>query len=472
MPPKKILIIGETTSSREYLEELVQIIGFEALSIKKKTDFLAELQRFDPDLVLLGSCNSAAQAEAFAKVVESEKGGVPIVLIQGDTKKLKAADLPDIDNLAVLSANLKPNDLRHAIHKLIKDSENAEFRELDKVIVGQAQSMLNLKKHILDLSKSDVTVLITGESGTGKELVAESIHRFSARAKNPFIKVNSAALPSNLLESELFGYEKGAFTGAWQKKPGKFVLAHSGTLLLDEIGEIPLPMQAKLLQVLEDQQLSTLGSTSDTQIDVRVLAATNCNLAQMVSEGRFRSDLFFRLNVVHIHVPPLRERKEDINLLCDYFLDKYAERHDKPRTVLQETTMSLFHQYSWPGNVRELENIIQSITVLGNEESFWPKLQDNSGRLTSAPANDSRGPEGSAAAPVFSLDERPTLKEVCREAARRAETDAILDVLAYTRWNRRKAAKLLQISYKALLNKIKDYEIEQRYREYIGKDFA
>jgi len=302
-------------------------------------------------------------------------------------------------------------------------------------------------------------VLITGESGTGKELVARSIHDLSSRARSPFIKVNSAAIPSTLLESELFGYEKGAFTGAWQKKLGKFALAQSGSILLDEIGEIPLHVQPKLLQVLEDGELCPLGSTANTKIDVRVFASTNANLAQMVPTGRFRADLYYRMKVVDLHIPPLRERKEDLELLCDHFVLKHAPRDGARRDVPSRKAREFFYQHSWPGNVRELENVIKSLAVLGNEESFLERLSNQPQTLGASRKSGevirSERPNPNAPPAV----KRLSLKEFCRQAAGEAEARAIVDALDHTRWNRRRSAELLKISYKALLQKIKEYRI-------------
>ena len=348
----------------------------------------------------------------------------------------------------------------------MKEFGNPDYKELNNIIVGQAPTMMQIKRNIVRLSKSDVTILISGESGTGKELVARAIHKLSPRADKPFIKINSAALPTNLLESELFGFEKGAFTGAFQKKPGKFELAHSGTILLDEISEIPLPMQAKLLQVLQDNEFSSLGSITDTKIDTRVLAATNANLGEMVCEGRFRQDLYYRLNVVSIHMPPLRVRKEDIGLLCQHFLKIYAARHGRDHTLINERTREQFYQYSWPGNVRELQNFIQGITVLGDREAFYENMGNNG--PVSVFMNGQRVARPGSAVASGSVTRR-SLKEVCKEATRKAETEAIVDALFHTRWNRRKAAALLKVSYKAVLNKIKEYGIEAKYGELLKK---
>ena len=277
----KILIVEDSQSTRDYLTELVQILGFQAHPVMQKTHFLTDLNRHNPDVLLLGSCSNPGQMRAFAKVVELEKNYLPIIYIadrsDGDERKLE--ELLPGESTCCLPASFNPDELKLAIQRMIRESQDLEFEKLDQTIVGESPAIVDIKKHILRLSKSDVTVLITGESGTGKELVAKAIHDFSSRAKKPFIKVNSAALPDNLIESELFGYERGAFTGAWRNKPGKFLLAHAGTLLLDEIGEISLHLQPKLLQVLEDDEVPALGSTTNAKIDVRVLASTNSESA-------------------------------------------------------------------------------------------------------------------------------------------------------------------------------------------------
>ena len=472
MEATKILIVEDSHPTREYLTELVQILGFQAHPVMQKTHFLTDLNLHNPDLLLLGSCPNPGQMKAFIKVVELEKNCLPIICVTDGSNKdeMGFERLPSGDNICYLSESFNPDDLKLAIHRMIRESRDSEFVKLNETIVGESHAVAEIKQNILRLSKSDVTVLITGESGTGKELVAKAIHDFSPRAKKPFIKVNSAALPDNLIESELFGYEKGAFTGAWKNKPGKFILAHSGTLLLDEIGEISLHLQPKLLQVLEDDEIPALGSTINAKIDVRVLASTNSDLRQEVNAGRFRSDLYYRLNVVSIHLPPLRERTEDIAPLCRYFLKKHASLNGlngHSEIDIKDRTIEEMCRYPWPGNIRELENNLKSFFVLGDEESFLEKLRTR--HIGANPMSSMMPQQMAPFTAAYSNQPTPTLplKEVTREAARRAETDAILDVLSYTRWNRRKTAALLKISYKALLNKIKEYEIEDKYRQLV-----
>ena len=334
------------------------------------------------------------------------------------------------------------------------------------------------------VADTDVTVLVRGESGTGKELVARAIHKASPRRQRPFVKVNCAALPTELLESELFGFERGAFTGAIQEKPGKFEFANHGTMFLDEISEMQPPLQSKLLQVLQDGEFSRLGGRGDVHVDVRILTATNRDLESAVSNGQFREDLFFRLNVVCITLPPLRQRRDEILALTNRFTERYAQHYNRPRIELNAETLRLFEEYEWPGNVRELENMIKRAVVLGSDESVRRDLTDavaGRGRPMSPIPLFQGTPEVQPAAPVAAAPPPPvaappsrppappsappalsgTLKDIARQAAREAERELIFRTLQQTRWNRREAAEILGISYKALLYKIKEAEFDK-----------
>jgi len=472
MEPIRVLIVESSPGLRDYLAELTEINGCSTRCLTEKRKFLAELNRHAPNLVLLGPSNQLGQIRALSEVLEREKGRTPVLAIfdgNGPDEREKMSENP---NVFYLRTGFDTDELKQTIEDLVRDSQDDDFKKLNRIIIGRNPAMFQLKKHAIRLAKSDVTVLISGESGTGKELVARAIHKASPRADKPFVKVNSAALPTNLMESELFGFEKGAFTGAYNKKPGKFELAHCGTILLDEIGEIPLPLQAKLLQVLQDSEYSALGSIENTKVDSRVLAATNTDLTKMVAQGQFRADLYYRLNVVSLRVPPLRERKEDIGLLCEHFLRQYSERHNREYRPLAPWIREEFARYSWPGNVRELESFIQSMTVLGHKEGFSEKMgkfDQHHDFFSSWQQSPPEAETGSIVEKPMSLPTR-ALKKVCKRAVRKAETTAIMDVLFHTRWNRRKAADFLEISYKALLNKIKEYDIEDRYKKFAKKD--
>ena len=320
--------------------------------------------------------------------------------------------------------------------------------------------MRGVKEMIDRVAGTDATVLVWGESGVGKELVTRAIHDKSPRRDQPFVKVNCAALPLELLESELFGHERGAFTGAHRQKPGKFELAHNGTIFLDEIGEMPMPVQAKLIQVLQDREFSRLGSQSDIRVDVRVIAATNKDLERIVQQGHFREDLYYRLNVLNIHVPPLRERQEEIPVLVEYFLDQYSREYARPRQEVTAETMHLFMDHSWRGNVRELENVIKRIVALGTENQVVQELARRALDPSEAPAvvgaTVSPATAASAGPPARRWDEGMGLREIARRAAREAEEVALKDVLDRVRWHRVEAARRLKVSYKTLLRKMQE----------------
>ncbi|MFN8008866.1 MAG: sigma-54 dependent transcriptional regulator [Terriglobia bacterium] len=323
--------------------------------------------------------------------------------------------------------------------------------ERTPLLFGNSEKMREVQKIIDQVADTDITVLVRGESGTGKELVAREICTRSARRDKPFVKVNCAAIPSELLESELFGFEKGSFTGAISRKPGKFEFANHGTIFLDEISEMHPTLQAKLLHVLQDREFSRLGGDEDVSVDVRVITATNRQIEKELQNGTFREDLYYRINVVSIHLPPLRERKEDIPELSEFFLRKYSSIFDKRYRPLSSSTANALYAYSWPGNVRELENLIKKIVVFENEEYALQNLDP--GLMHAAPAIPA-GELGNGG--------RVSLKKIGKLAAQEAEKQLILQTLLETRWNRKKAADLLEISYKALLYKIKQAGLSKK----------
>jgi transcriptional regulator with PAS, ATPase and Fis domain len=351
----------------------------------------------------------------------------------------------------------------------MKDSVPADAVGADAAYpetIGESAAIESVKEKIAKVSDKNVTVLIRGESGTGKELVARGIHFGSKRRDESFVHVNCAALPSELLESELFGYAKGAFTGATHNKAGRFEKANKGTIFLDEIGSLTVPLQAKILQVLEDETISRLGSVRETPIDVRILAATNSNLEEKIVQGAFRSDLFYRLNVISIVVPPLRERKEDIDLLVDYFMEKYCIELGKKRVPMGKDIRDHFQRYLWPGNIRELENIIRGIIALQKTDVVYSELKLAEG------TGGAQGEELRSRVTILSQvwDDRKikqlikgkkdiSLKTITKEYVAEVEKEAISKALDHTRWNRKRAAELLQISYKTLLNRIDEFDL-------------
>ena len=318
----------------------------------------------------------------------------------------------------------------------------------DRLELCRSEAMQSVRDVIAKVAGANVTVLLHGESGVGKELVAHALHRAPPRASHPFLKVNCAALPEDLLESELFGHEKGAFTGAYRGKPGKFELAQHGTIFLDEIGEIPLRLQAKLLHILQDGEFARVGGEQMIHSDVRVIAATNRNLEAAIRAGSFREDLYYRLNVIAIRIPPLRDRLGEIAVLADHFLRRFNAEYGRS-VAMSAATLRMFTDYAWPGNVRELENAVKRMVVLGSAVARVEVVTDpEAGIIAPAPAM----------ALVSVPPTGPTsLKAIAREAARDAEVVLIRAALDRVKWNRTKAARLLQISYRTLLYKIGGY---------------
>ncbi len=331
---------------------------------------------------------------------------------------------------------------------------NRSMETIYQVFFTHSRKMEKLDTIISEVAGVDVPVLIEGESGTGKGVIAQTIHLRSRRQGKPLIKVNCAAIPQTLLESELFGFDKGAFTGAHLKKPGKFELANGGTIILNDIGEIDISIQAKLLQVLQDGEFSRLGGYGDVAVDTRVITTTKVDLEKSILEGLFREDLFFRINVIGLTVPPLRERKEQILPLTRYFLEVNQKKYGKSVPFPTSRTIEFFQEYNWPGNVRELENIVKRIILFGEEKVIQGPLENPS--LIKQRQQSSPSPHGEAT-PMRLL----TLKRIGKEAAEAAEKECIEKTLQETCWNRKEAAKILQVSYKALLYKIKKYRLHK-----------
>ena len=309
------------------------------------------------------------------------------------------------------------------------------------IVFGRTDAMQIVRDRLTKLAAANVPVLIQGESGTGKDIIARMIHSASPWRTGPWVKVNCPAIPGTLLESELFGYEKGAFTGAYGVKPGRVEMAHRGTLFLDEISELDLGLQSKLLQLLQDGQFCRIGAQEDKKVEVRVVCATNRKLEQEIENGTFRSDLFYRINVVNLHLPAMRERVADLEDLATYFLEYHNRKYNCRAKPLSSDMMSVMRKYHWPGNIRELENLIKRYVILGNEEVILADLTPRPPDLFNAD---------------LPLDGPISLKAITRQAVRELERKVILKVLQNHHWNRKQAARSLGISYRALLYKIRD----------------
>jgi two-component system response regulator AtoC len=311
----------------------------------------------------------------------------------------------------------------------------------ESIIFGHSEAMQALRARMDKVAAANVPVLIQGESGTGKDIIARMIHTRSPWKIGPYVKVNCPAIPGTLLESELFGYEKGAFTGAYGSKPGRVELAHRGTLFLDEISELDLALQSKLLQLLQDGQFCRIGAQEDKKVEVRVVCATNRRLEHEIENGTFRQDLFYRINVVNLALPPLRERRADIEDLAHYFLDHYNRKYNCRAKALSVELMAVLQKYHWPGNIRELENLMKRYVILGSEEVISSDLVTREQEYFN---------------PEINLDGPISLKKLTRQATRELERKIILKVLQAHHWNRKQAARALSISYRALLYKIRD----------------
>src|ERR1700726_57374 len=311
----------------------------------------------------------------------------------------------------------------------------------EAIVFGHTESMLAVRDRLIKLAGANVPVLIQGESGTGKDIIARMIHTASPWRSGPWVKVNCPAIPGTLLESELFGYEKGAFTGAFGMKPGRVEMAHRGTLFLDEISELDMALQSKLLQLLQDGQFCRIGRQEEKKVEVRVVGATNRKLEEEIAAGNFRADLFYRINVVNLYMPPLRERASDIPQLISYFIEYYNRKFNARAVLPSADLMNSLKKYHWPGNIRELENLIKRYVILGTEESISGDLHPREPDFFTAD---------------ISVDGPISLKKIARQAVRELERKIILKVLLHHHWNRKQAARALNISYRALLYKIRD----------------
>ncbi len=498
-----IAIVDDDSGFAGYLRTFLGVRGYEARSYTRGDEIVAAIRQGEPpDIVLLDVAMPGMDGLQTLKALKTARPELQVIMLSG---REQAAIIVEAVRLGAADYVVKPGDpeglgeialdaaIKQAIERSRLVSELSDLRrqlsdDQSEAFIGWGDSpaMRHVALIIEQVADSDVTVLIRGESGVGKELVARAIHQRSNRKQRPFVKVNCAALPAELLESELFGHEKGAFTGAATTRIGKFEQAHSGTIFLDEIGEMKPPLQAKLLHVLQDAEFTKLGSNKKINVDVRVVAATNRDLEQMMLRGDFREDLYYRLKVIEALVPPLRERRDEISSLTDFFIVKYSHRYNRPVRPLSDQLREKFLEYEWPGNVRELENMIKRFVILQDEQLVMrelnkPRVMPNPAGVTAPPSEYSppyhappqpvAAPPPAAAAEEEEGEDAPEpppqgqdgrrLSEVAREAALAAERAIISDTLRQVHWNRRKAAVLLGVSYKTLLNKIKETGIER-----------
>jgi two-component system response regulator AtoC len=461
----RVLVIDDDPGVRDYMEALVSRQGYHVDAVADGEQALATLSDTRPDVVTLDVVLPGMDGLETLRRLKQRLPEVPVVMLSGHGQARNIVEAMRLGASDFLRKPFEVEELELAFQKALE--KRALKQEVERLrgrarsetelllLCGDNQKMKELRDIIEQVADTDITVLVRGDSGTGKELVARTLFQLSDRRERPFVKVNCAALPSELLESELFGFEKGAFTGAQKRKLGKFEYANQGTIFLDEISEMHPALQAKLLQVLQDGEFSRLGGDGDVHVDTRVIAATNRNLEEAVADGSFREDLYYRLNVVTVHLPPLRDRKDGIPLLVDHFLKKNNEEYHKEMQHLSTETMNIFMNYHWPGNVRELENMVRRMVVLGSEQAVLEEIAVRGEPTTvDEPSADLLDLEALGA--DFSTGDGIDLKAISRRAAQIAEKRVIERVLQQTRWNRKEAAGRLQISYKALLYKMKE----------------
>jgi len=459
-----VLVIDDDPGIREYLEALATRQGYGVHTAVDGETALENLDQTRPDVITLDVVLPGMDGLETLRRIKQRAPEVPVIMLSGHGQARTIVEAMRLGATDFLRKPFEVEELELAFQKALEnralEEEVRSLRgrvrtEVDGLLLGgDSPKMREIREIVEQVADTDITVLIRGESGTGKEVVARALFQLGNRCGRPFVKVNCAALPSELLESELFGFEKGAFTGAQKRKLGKFEYANQGTIFLDEISEMAPPLQAKLLQVLQDGEFSRLGGEADIRVDARIIAATNRNLEEAVKAGEFREDLYYRLNVVTIQIPPLRDRIDAVPLLVEHFLRMYTEQYNRSLEKLSDGTMKLLMEYGWPGNIRELENMIKRMVVLGSEKTVVQEIGQCKTPSTAKADDDEL--DLAALGADFSTGQDLDLKAISKRAAQIAEKKVIECVLTQTRWNRKEAAERLQISYKALLYKMKE----------------
>src|ERR1700739_1923359 len=457
---ENILVVDDEPSIRKYLQTLLEVDGFDVETVSSGREAIAKVNGGDrPDFIILDVLMPELNGIETLKELMQADRTLNVIMLSCSNEVGTVVEAIRIGAHDYLTKPFEKTELDAAMLKSRQKkeltTENQALRDYcdqvteDLSFLAASPQMVRIRQQILQIAPVDVPVFICGESGVGKEVVSRMIHLRSKRRTQPFVKVNCAALPGELLESELFGFEQGAFTGAVRSKPGKFEMATKGTIFLDEIAEMSPHLQAKLLHVLQDHQFSRLGGRQLIDVDVRILAATNFEIQEAMKSGRLREDLYYRLNVLSINVPPLRERASEIPLLFRHFLQKYSEKFSKEPMNPSQHLMEAAVRYPWPGNLRELENFVKRYVILEDDEgSFRELLEMSATRQRTSPREE--------AAPV----REQGLKALVRSLKDEAEMEAIADALEKTHWCRKDAAKMLGISYKALLYKVRQFGLD------------
>jgi DNA-binding NtrC family response regulator len=458
----RILIVEDKDSLRTMLRHALESEGHEVVEARDQPEAERALQEQQPVLVLSDLRLPEGDGLGVLRATKDLDDEIPVIVmtaygsIEDAVRAMKEGALDflakpvDPDHLLLLVR--RALEQRRIVNENLLLKEELAVRRGAPQLVGGDPSLRKVFTSLQRAAATDTTVLIEGESGTGKELFARSLHALSERSSMPFVAINCAAIPETLLETELFGHEKGAFTGAVGRKPGKFEMAHRGTLFLDEIGDLPLALQAKILRALEEKRFERVGGTASVQVDVRLVAATNRGLRAQVAARRFREDLFFRLSVFPIVVPPLRDRKGDIARLAHYFVDRFCRDMKKRALSLSPEALEALREYPWPGNVRELQNCIERAVILADGDSILPRQLN----LASVQA----GPDPQDSDPWDGFDFDGTLMDVTRRAASEVERRKIEQALRQADQNRGKAADMLGVTYKTLTSKMKEHRLE------------
>jgi len=458
MPSFPVLLVEDKDSLRAMLRHALEAQGHAVVEACDESDAVQQLRQARPAVVLtdlklptgdgFGVLRAAKELDPELQVIVMTAYGS----IQDAVTAMREGAMDflakpvDPDHLLLMVERAIAQRRMLTDYFLLKE-ELAERRGAPRII-GEDPQLRQVSQQLHRAAATDATVLLEGESGTGKELFARALHALSPRADGPFVAINCAAIPDTLLETELFGYEKGAFTGAGARKPGRFELAHRGTLFLDEIGDLPLALQAKILRALEEKRFERVGGTQSLHVDVRVVAATNRNLKVRVAERQFREDLYFRLSVFPIQIPPLRERSEDVVILARHFVDRFCRDMNKKILLLSASALDELRTYAWPGNVRELQNCIERAVILCDGDTIQPRHLNLSFRQPVAPA---------ATSPWDQIDLTGTLTDALRRTSVEVERRKIEQAIREAAGNKMRAAELLQVSYKTLLQKLKDY---------------
>jgi DNA-binding NtrC family response regulator len=447
-----VLVVDDEPGMLRYMKTVLELDSYRVSTASSGEAAIQRVQEGPaPDIVLLDLVMPGLDGLQTLEQLRKLRPAMKVVMLSCVRETSKVVRAMQMGAHNYLTKPFEKQELETILKQSFAsdDGTQGEVEELgdDLFFLAASPSMKRIRAQVKTIANVDVPVLMLGESGTGKEIVARLIHKSSARAHRTFMKVNCAALPPDLLESELFGYEPGAFTGATRSKPGKFELCDKGTILLDEIGEMPNSLQAKLLHVLQDQEFSRLGSRSTVKVNVRILAATNIEINDAIANKTFREDLYYRLNAFTIKIPPLRERRDEIPVLLKHFMGRFADSYARAPMSFSPQLLAMCQRYSWPGNLRELSNFVKRYLILADETWAIHELEN---AMQEQPA--ASGPGSSSSTPAG-------LKSIVRNVKDEAEIQAITQALEQTSWNRKEAALMLNISYKALLYKIRQYKI-------------